>query len=185
MGYSLVDQSSLDNPLGTLSLSFNQTKVSKDPFLRSMTHWFLKDYKNALNTLFDIDIGGGLKESFSSLNELSNSSGSLLHFSSSSSSNGNRKDSMIPHVFNFYTFLKHHPLVLKFQSINQRNETENGAVTPIERRLHFIAGYYHLINGCPLLTLDVLSKLPKYIENKESKKEESVDLVDSTSLFFG
>jgi hypothetical protein len=52
------------------------------------------------------------------------------------------------------------PIVNKF-SVNENT------VTPFERRLHFFTAYFHLVNGCPLLTLDVLSKLPKYISDTE------------------
>lgn len=172
MGYSLqADQSGL-NQFGLLSSQPDKQKISKDPFLRSMTYWFLKDYKKALHTLFDIDLNNESKS-----NEINQknakSSSDLLHFSNSDTS----RDSIIPHVFNFYSFLKNHPLVLKLQSIQSDDlssikKNDSGEITPIERRLHFIAGYYHLINGCPLLTLDVLSKLPKYIDNETNKKED-------------
>ncbi len=46
---------------------------------------------------------------------------------------------------------------------NLNVKTDHVYVSPIERRLHFTVAYCHLINGCPLLTLDVLSKLPNYI----------------------
>ena len=43
-------------------------------------------------------------------------------------------------------------------------------VTPIERRLHFTVAYSHLVSGCPLLTLEVLSKLPKYISDMSAER---------------
>ena len=46
-----------------------------------------------------------------------------------------------------------------------KSQPKSDYVTPIERRLHFTAAYHHLINGCPLLTLDVLSKLPRYVSS--------------------
>lgn len=124
----------------------DQTRVSTDPFLRSMSYWYLKDYKQALNTLFEVDIG---------------------------KSDKNKDSSIISHVFNFYTFLKHHPLVLRQQllaanSVGDEKSNKGLKVTPVERRLHFVTAYYHLINGCPLLALDVLSKLPNYIFSASS-----------------
>ncbi|CAF0710194.1 unnamed protein product [Brachionus calyciflorus] len=152
-----------------------------DPFLTSMSYWFIKDYQNALNTLYDIDI--------SHLDSLKTSTGLA--------SLGNTKDSMISHVFNFYTFLKNHPLVLRQQQQQQQlNDNQNNLnfhqskkvkeVSAVERRLHFIVGYYHLINGCPLLTLDVLTKLPKFLTikkdlkiNDEKKETKSLDVDES------
>lgn len=108
-----------------------------------MTYWYLKNYKQALNTLFEVDVD----------------------------KNDNKESvKIISHVFNFYSFLRHHPLVKRQQQIktNTNNDDKNtrsileDKVTPIERRLHFLTAYYHLINGCPLLALDVLSKLPNY-----------------------
>lgn len=136
-----------------LGNQIDQTRISTDPFLRSMSHWYLKDYKQALNTLFEVDIGRSDK---------------------------NKDSSIISHVFNFYTFLKHHPLVLRQQlleanSVGEGNK-EGLKVTPVERRLHFVTAYYHLINGCPLLALDVLSKLPNYIFSASSAEPKSFDL---------
>lgn len=141
---------------GGLSQHIDSSRVSTDPFLRSMSYWYLKDYKQALNTLFEIDM--------------------------SKNSNSHESTVIISHVFNFYTFLKHHPLVLRQQQLeaNDKNDTSkirNYQVTPIERRLHFVTAYYHLINGCPLIALDVLSKLPMHIyltpspSHNEIKKE--------------
>jgi hypothetical protein len=133
------------NGLGQISKHPDPKRISTDPFLRSMSYWALKDYKLALHTLFEIDV----------------TTNNPMY----------RKDhSIISHVFNFYTFLKRHPLVLKQQQLINGEGVEAGGgggcreeVTPVERRLHFVTAYYHLINGCPLLALDVLSKLPKYI----------------------
>lgn len=128
--------------LGVLSKQADPKRVSTDPFLRSMSYWFLKDYKQALNTLFEVDINSKKSSSSSSI-------------------------AIISHVFNFYSFLKRHPLVIKQQQVELCSEETTtdvlDRVGPIERRLHFVTAYYHLINGCPLLALDVLSKLPKYI----------------------
>lgn len=141
------------NSLGKISQFADPKHVSPDPFLRSMSYWYTKDYKQALNTLFEVDINSSKKSAMS----------------------------IISHVFNFYSFLKHHPLVLKQQQLELSNgDGDNSGetpvadrVNPVERRLHFVSAYYHLINGCPLLALDVLSKLPKYIYSgsKPAEKE--------------
>lgn len=159
------------NSFGQLSHLVEAKHVSKDPFLRSMSYWFLKDYKKALYTLYDTDIY--------QIDQLTSTTG-LSHYSSL----GNTKDSMISHVFNFYTYLKRHPLVLR-QQLSDQADTLNIAnikackndkeITPVERRLHFISAYHHLINGCPLLTLDVLSRLPKFIVKNTKKAEDKVE----------
>lgn len=178
LGYSTLPSSaSVNKPtcsFGTLSSTPDKRNISKDPFLRSMALWFVKDYKQALSTLFETDT------SMNSNHLLDSQSSVTTHYSSFT----NSRDSMISHVFNFYTFLKHHPLVLRQHLVQEKTQTDINTliqrgkdyqesanvalnqpsiqIQPIERRLHFIAGYYHLVNGCPLLTLDVLSKLPKY-----------------------
>lgn len=156
------------NSLGTLSKNADPTLVSRDPFLRSMSYWYLKDYKQALNTLFEVDIGD-------------------------KDSDEQEQNIAISHVFNFYSFLKHHPLVLRQQQLMEsgvesqaENPVAGDMVTPVERRLHFVTAYYHLINGCPLLALDVLSKLPKYIysilNTASQSRKESTDICMSTDL---
>lgn len=138
-----IEQSTVINSLGKISNDIELTRISNDPFLRSMTYWYLKNYKQALNTLFEVDVDkNDSKESVK----------------------------IISHVFNFYSFLRHHPLIIRQRQIktHTKNDDTNtkslleDKVTPIERRLHFLTAYYHLINGCPLLALDVLSKLPNY-----------------------
>lgn len=137
----------------------------QDPFLKSMSYWFLKDYRNSLNTLYSIDIGH--------IDTLKSSSGiSCL---------GNSNDYMISHIFNFYDYLKNHPLVLRNElikensSIDSINNLRNKEVSSIERRLHFITAYYHLINGCPLLSLDILRRLPKYISTIKETDSENIE----------
>jgi DmX-like protein len=182
LGFSLVNDQLNGKAFGTLSQHIDYNKASKDPFLRSMANWFNKDYKQSLYTLYEIDNNNSNEET------MNISSNIKSHFSGIS--DNKRDDSMISHVFNFYTFLKYHPLILKLISIEDNSsDSKSGinqvvnkktefklTITPIERRLHFVAGYYHLVNGCPLLTLDVLSKLPKYITkdfDSSNKKETS------------
>jgi len=135
---------------GSLSQQANLNECSNDPFLRSIAYWHIKDYKQALQTLYDIDIH----------NKANKSTTALSHFSSFA----NNKDSLISHVFNFYVFLKNHPLVLRQQLVEDSAKSNQQLVSSFERKMHFITAFYHLTNGCPLLSLDVLSKLPKYIQ---------------------
>lgn len=189
-----------------ISKTIDKQKCCSDPFKRSMSYWFLKEYKQALNTLYEIDFTN------------------MFDGSLSTDKNGNldqQFENSISQVFNFYTFLKNHPLVIRQLIVEDRRKslgenlffstestTKKGLlfnknynfsnnvpnsiedttltlktiksnddiiVTPIERRLHFTVAYCQLINGCPLLTLDVLSKLPKYIssESSDEPKEDS------------
>lgn len=74
-----------------------------------------------------------------------------------------------PEVFNFYTYLRSHPLLLRrhFGSSDKAKVglTAEGrradSISLEERRLFFTAAYAHLQAGCPMLALEVLSKMPK------------------------
>lgn len=74
-----------------------------------------------------------------------------------------------PEVFNFYTYLRTHPLLLRrhFASSDKAKVglTAEGrradSISLEERRLFFTAAYAHLQAGCPMLALEVLSKMPK------------------------
>ncbi|KAL5274949.1 DMXL1 family protein [Megaselia abdita] len=68
-----------------------------DPFLRSMALWLLKDYSGSLNTLLDNNVG---------LNHHAyKDDDPLLKNDCSNSSN--------PNVFNFYIYLRTHPLLIR------------------------------------------------------------------------
>lgn len=83
-----------------------------------------------------------------------------------------------PEVFNFYTYLRTHPLLLRrhFGSSDKAKVglTAEGrradSISLDERRLFFTAAYAHLHAGCPMLALEVLSKMPKV--HKHSKLQE-------------
>uniref|UniRef100_A0A5F8GCU3 Dmx like 1 n=1 Tax=Monodelphis domestica TaxID=13616 RepID=A0A5F8GCU3_MONDO len=124
--------------------------VHDDPFLRSMTYWILEDYSKALDTL----IKQPIKEEEAIASSTCN-----------------------PAVFNFYNYLRTHPLLLRrhFGSSDASSTQicltgENGLAGKInlsERRLFFTTAHAHLKAGCPMLALEVLSKMPKVI--KKSK----------------
>lgn len=120
--------------------------ASRDPFLRSMTYWLLKDYTRSASTLVQEAHREG------------------VHLRTSLSD-----------IFNFYSFLRKHPLVVRqriadsgakvgsteqFLIVAKCLET---LVTPSERRLYFRTAAEHMAHGCPMLALDVLCRLPKNI----------------------
>ncbi|TKR87267.1 hypothetical protein L596_011689 [Steinernema carpocapsae] len=120
----------------------------RNPFERSMAFWLLKDYTRAASTLLE----EASKDRFES---------------------SDLNDCSLSDIFNFYTYLRKHPLVVR-QKLNDAGvqvgttdaflalgkELEN-QVTPSERRLFFRTASAHLAKGCPLLALDVLQRLPK------------------------
>jgi hypothetical protein len=188
LGYSVSSngkteslQDKLHTNFGELSDLPDTKRVANDPFLRSMSYWIIKDYKQALNTLYEIDFDYLSSDSHKRMDHLAFGP---YFFSSAAVDNVNKlHGSIISDVFNFYTFIKNHPLVLRHQMLegNSGNDlpvpivnkfsVNETTVTPFERRLHFFTAYFHLVNGCPLLTLDVLSKLPKYISDQQSLQQ--------------
>ncbi|XP_069136751.1 dmX-like protein 2 [Argopecten irradians] len=159
--------------------NYDSCKAHPDPFLRSMAMWSLKDYRGSLNT--------------------------LLH--SNDSRHHKVMDSVeleghnaMPSVFNFYNFLRTHPLLVRqrIAATGQSKRNKNiipgftrqqtvvlddssvfvDKVTPVERKLFFTTAHSHYMNGCPLLALEVLSKLPPVIEDK---KTQDVDFESETS----
>uniref|UniRef100_A0A8C0HQE6 Dmx like 1 n=1 Tax=Buteo japonicus TaxID=224669 RepID=A0A8C0HQE6_9AVES len=122
-----------------------------DPFLRSMAYWILEDYSKALDTLIKHSAEDGDGDGLSSCN---------------------------PAVFNFYNYLRTHPLLLRrhFGSSDTSSThicltVENGLADKInlgERRLFFTTAYAHLKAGCPMLALEVLSKMPKVVKRSKS-----------------
>ncbi|XP_001378383.2 dmX-like protein 1 isoform X5 [Monodelphis domestica] len=126
--------------------------VHDDPFLRSMTYWILEDYSKALDTLIKQPIKEEEDQAIAS-------------------------STCNPAVFNFYNYLRTHPLLLRrhFGSSDASSTQicltgENGLAGKInlsERRLFFTTAHAHLKAGCPMLALEVLSKMPKVI--KKSK----------------
>uniref|UniRef100_A0A8C6ZGE6 Dmx like 1 n=1 Tax=Nothoprocta perdicaria TaxID=30464 RepID=A0A8C6ZGE6_NOTPE len=122
-----------------------------DPFLRSMAYWISEDYGKALDTLIKHSVGD--------------------EYEGEGSSNCN------PSVFNFYNYLRTHPLLLRrhFGSSDASSTrvcltVENGLADKInlgERRLFFTTAYAHLKAGCPMLALEVLSKMPKVIKRSK------------------
>ncbi|XP_054630214.1 dmX-like protein 1 isoform X1 [Dunckerocampus dactyliophorus] len=138
-----------------------QIPMHQDPFLRSMAHWVLENYSKALDTL--------MEQTAKNTKSGSTDAGSM--FTSSSSAE----------VFNFYTYLCTHPLLLRrhFSSSDKAKValTAEGrrpdSISLEERRLFFTAAYAHLQAGCPMLALEVLSKMPNV---RKSSNQETPDL---------
>lgn len=139
----------------------SRLETSPDPFLRSMAHWLLQDYPGALET-FLLRPETAKKQN--------------NHVLAADEDHGHVLN---PTIFNFYYFLRSHPVLIRRDYSAQRisfhpDATEEGStttphvsgvgeepLTPPERNLLFGTAYYHLCHGCPLLALNVLSKLPK------------------------
>ncbi|XP_053277772.1 dmX-like protein 1 isoform X2 [Pleuronectes platessa] len=140
----------------------------QDPFLRSMAHWVLEDYSRALDTLIEQPAN-------------SNSSGSTESKCVTGSSS---VATCNPEVFNFYTYLRTHPLLLRrhFGSSDKAKVglTAEGrradSISLEERRLFFTAAYAHLQAGCPMLALEVLSKMPKVHKHSKLLNQEDTGI---------
>ncbi|KAJ7994355.1 hypothetical protein DPEC_G00265000 [Dallia pectoralis] len=118
-----------------------QLPAHQDPFLRSMAHWVMEDYSQALDTL-------------------------LVQ---PPTRDGQTTQPGNPEVFNFYTYLRTHPLLMrrhfgKAQVCLTAEGSMAQSISLVERRLFFTAAYAHLQAGCPMLALDVLSKMPKVLK---------------------
>ncbi|MEQ2298063.1 hypothetical protein AMECASPLE_001282, partial [Ameca splendens] len=136
-----------------------QIPVHPDPFLRSIAHWVLEDYSRALDTLIEqpaICKGSGPSKS-------------------KCDSGSSAMSACNPEVFNFYIYLRTHPLLLR-RHFSSSDKAKVALTTEVrradsisldERRLFFTTAYAHLHAGCPMLALDVLSKMPKV--HKHSK----------------
>ncbi|KAM9810580.1 dmX-like protein 1 [Neosynchiropus ocellatus] len=135
-----------------------QIPAHEDPFLRSIAHWVLEDYSRALDTL----LVEPAIVSRSGPSETQSVAGSCI-------------STCNPEVFNFYTYLRTHPLLLrrhfgtsdkaKVGLTAERRQADS--ISLGERRLFFTAAYAHLQAGCPMLALDVLSKMPKVRKHSE------------------
>ncbi|KAF4795583.1 hypothetical protein TURU_091880 [Turdus rufiventris] len=153
--------------LGSVSTGKESSgNIHCDPFLRSMAYWILEDYSKALDT--------------------------LIKHSVEDEGDGDGSSSCNPAVFNFYNYLRTHPLLLRrhFGSSDASSThicltVENGLADKInlgERRLFFTTAYAHLKAGCPMLALEVLSKMPKVVKRSKSFCK-SPSLVDTGKDF--
>uniref|UniRef100_A0A8C7SCB6 Dmx like 1 n=1 Tax=Oncorhynchus mykiss TaxID=8022 RepID=A0A8C7SCB6_ONCMY len=123
-----------------------QLPAHQDPFLRSTAYWVLEDYSRALDTLLEQPAAPNL-------------------------------------VFNFYTYLRTHPLLLR-RHFGSSEKTRVGltaegrmanSISLVERRLFFTAAYAHLQAGCPMLALEVLSKMPKVVKRSKLPQDDTTN----------
>ncbi|XP_071339406.1 dmX-like protein 1 isoform X3 [Trachinotus anak] len=151
-----------------------QIPAHQDPFLRSMAHWVLEDYSRALDTLLEQPAN-------------SNSCGST---ESKCKAGPSFVSTCNPEVFNFYTYLRTHPLLLRrhFGSSDKAKVglTAEGrradSISLEERRLFFTAAYAHLQAGCPMLALEVLSKMPKVRKHSKPLNQEDTGITAELSV---
>ncbi|XP_072421197.1 dmX-like protein 2 isoform X1 [Chiloscyllium punctatum] len=139
---------------------FVPSQLHPDPFLRSIAYWTLKDYSKALDTLLEQPIKGSDKHP-----------GVLIK-------------SCNPVVFSFYNYLRAHPLLMRRHFASPEGSlatlglvTDKGSedeINLIERKLFFSTANAHFKVGCPVLALEVLSKIPKILKkSKISFKSEN------------
>uniref|UniRef100_A0A9J8C050 Dmx-like 2 n=1 Tax=Cyprinus carpio carpio TaxID=630221 RepID=A0A9J8C050_CYPCA len=133
---------------------FSCTKLHPDPFLRSIAYWIMKDYTRALDTLLEQIY----KEDDQNPDVLVKSCN--------------------PVVFSFYNYLRAHPLIIRRHFAkpeasgvavgitSERNCADE--INLIERKLFFTTANAHFKVGCPLLALEVLSKIPKVTKKASS-----------------
>lgn len=166
-----------ENILGCDATGCNQilSKAHPDPFYRSMALWMLKDYSGSLNTLLLNNVGH--------YHPRYQDDDPAVKFDSAQSAN--------PNVFNFYIYLRTHPLLIRqhiastaqekkktqvmlsgFSYGNESTAPQSRAdkqlqledsITPLERQLYFTTAHGHFKAGCPALALEVLSKLPSKV----------------------
>ncbi|XP_040198599.1 dmX-like protein 2 isoform X2 [Rana temporaria] len=122
------------------------TKLHPDPFLRSIAYWIMKDYTKALDTL-------------------------LEQTPKEDDENPVLIKSCNPVVFSFYNYLRTHPLLIRrhfntpeatFVTASLKTDKNHvDEINLIERKLFFTTANAHFKVGCPVLALEVLSKIPK------------------------
>ena len=148
---------------GGRSVRVYRGEPNPNPFLRSIACWLLQDYSVALETLLRSNHPGD------------------------GEAEGHSDKSPDPTIFNFYFFLRSHPLLIRRNRQGYRSQSAKSnsllpprsphdppsswrrpissvgeePLTALERNLLFTTAYHHLNHGCPLLALDVLAKLPK------------------------
>ncbi|XP_041031326.1 dmX-like protein 2 isoform X4 [Carcharodon carcharias] len=139
---------------------FIPSQLHPDPFLRSIAHWTLKDYSKALDTLLEQPTKGSEEHP-----------GILIK-------------SCNPVVFSFYNYLRAHPLLMRRHFVSPdgslatlglaTEKSSEDEINLIERKLFFSTANAHFKVGCPVLALEVLSKIPKVLTKaKTSFKSEN------------
>lgn len=121
-----------------------QLTPSPDPFLRSMAHWLLGNYRESLETLILPPVAHDSCEELIKLAQPD------------------------PEVFHLYFYLRNHPILLKRRHMPSAREQQmfsissvgNETLTALERFLVFRTAHHYINCGSPMLALDVVSKIP-------------------------
>uniref|UniRef100_A0A671XZ40 Dmx-like 2 n=1 Tax=Sparus aurata TaxID=8175 RepID=A0A671XZ40_SPAAU len=133
---------------------YHCSRLHPDPFLRSIAYWIMKDYTRALDTLLE----------------------------RIPKEDDENPDVMVkscnPVVFSFYNYLRTHPLIIRRHFAKPERTATNVGLTAeksnadeinlIERKLFFTTANAHFKVGCPVLALEVLSKIPKVTKKSGS-----------------
>ncbi|XP_041837885.1 dmX-like protein 2 isoform X1 [Melanotaenia boesemani] len=133
---------------------YHCSRLHPDPFLRSIAYWIMKDYTRALDTLLE----------------------------RIPKDDDENPDVMVkscnPVVFSFYNYLRTHPLIIRRHFANPEGTATTVGLTAekssadeinlIERKLFFTTANAHFKVGCPVLALEVLSKIPKVSKKSSS-----------------
>ncbi|KAM4602401.1 dmX-like protein 2 [Polymixia lowei] len=148
---------------------YHCSRLHPDPFLRSIAFWIMKDYTRALDTLLE----------------------------RIPKEDDENPDVMVkscnPVVFSFYNYLRTHPLIIRRHFASLEGTTTTVGLTAekssadeinlIERKLFFTTANAHFKVGCPVLALEVLSKIPKVTKKSGTSplgKKSSVPNVNSS-----
>nr|XP_057944356.1 dmX-like protein 2 isoform X4 [Doryrhamphus excisus] len=133
---------------------YHCSRLHPDPFLRSIAYWIMKDYTQALDTLLE----------------------------RIPKDDDDNPDVMVkscnPVVFSFYNYLRTHPLIIRRHFASSEGTAATVGLTSekssadeinlIERKLFFTTANAHFKVGCPVLALEVLSKIPKVTKKSGS-----------------
>lgn len=95
-------------------------RAHPDPFLRSMALWILKDYSGSLSTLLQNGVG--------ILHKAYDDEDPLLHPELHHGTNSNAATTANPNVFNFYVYLRTHPLIIRQHIANTAQEKRKAQV---------------------------------------------------------
>ncbi|XP_067352039.1 dmX-like protein 2 isoform X3 [Channa argus] len=133
---------------------YHCSRLHPDPFLRSIAYWIMKNYTKALDTLLE------------RIPKEDNENPDVM------------VKSCNPVVFSFYNFLRTHPLIIRRHFANSESTAAAVGLTAekssadeinlIERKLFFTTANAHFKVGCPVLALEVLSKIPRVMKKSGS-----------------
>ncbi|CAH0558785.1 unnamed protein product [Brassicogethes aeneus] len=185
-----------ENILGYDANGENQdmTCAHPDPFLRSMALWTLKQHQSALSTLLVGNAGPKQGEKLPQgrakwgaplpnncqylKGDQKNTCSGTNHPAHEDEARGTKEAD--PNVFNFYVYLRTHPLLVRQHMANYgqrkvwlpsgKQVVVEESITPLERQLYFATAHGHFRAGCPALALEVLSKLPYVVSEKSASK---------------